>query len=138
MLSSMSSAMESGIENKITDALSRVPISTGDNLLGFQIDIDYGLLEYRDIFEDADVKETGEPRCALLATTNVKDETLTADYVAKMLEELWLKSLRYQHWEAHSIEKLKDQLVLRFVTTSGDTRNDLCVTGKIVVSGLQG
>lgn len=36
--------MESDIENEITEALSRVSISTGDNLLGFQIDMDYGLL----------------------------------------------------------------------------------------------
>ena len=33
--------MSNGIDSQITAALSRTPLSTGDNLDGFEIDVDY-------------------------------------------------------------------------------------------------
>ncbi len=132
----MAYAMEPSIEEKVSEALSRVPISTGDNLLGFRMDMDYILLASRDILCDVEVQETGDAKCLLIATARVIEPDLPADYVAKRLVEMWLGNLRYRGWEAHSIEKQNDCVILRFVTTSGYTPDDICVTGKIVVSGL--
>ena len=129
--------MTRDIEDRITECLRRTPASDGDNLLGFQLDLEKAFVSERDLFVEPQVRQTGDPRCALIGTCNIADPATAAEVVSKRLKELWLGHLTYEHSEAHSIETLPGRISLRFVTTSGETSDDLCVTGKIIVSGLQ-
>jgi hypothetical protein len=129
--------MAQDIEDEITGCLNRTPVSDGDNLLGFAIDLEMSLINDRDLFTEPSVRQTGDPRCALIGTCKLKDPSFPAGAVVKGLKEMWRTRLAYQHWEAHSIEILPQQISLRFVTTTGNTSSDLCVTGKIIVAGLQ-
>ena len=127
--------MTRDVEDEITDCLSRTPASDGDNLLGFQLDIEMSLVNDRDLFVEPRVRRTGDPRCALVATCELADPATAAEVVIRRLKEMWLGHLTYEHFEAHSIETLPGRVSLRFVTTSGETSGDLCVTGEIIVSG---
>jgi hypothetical protein len=114
-----------------------VPASGGDDLLGFEIDLEMALINDRDLFVDPSVRRTGDPRCALIGMCKPADPATPVDNIVKRLKEMWLENLTYQHWETHHVEMLPGQISLRFVTTTGDASIDLCVTGKIVVSGLR-
>jgi hypothetical protein len=129
--------MAKDIEDKITGCLNRTPISDGDNLLGFEIDLEMSLINDRDLFAGSSVRRTDDPRCALIGMCKVTDPSIPTGVVIKRLKEMWLTHLAYRHWEAHHIDVLPEQVSLRFVATTGDTSRDLCVTGKIIVAGLQ-
>jgi hypothetical protein len=124
------------IEDEITNCLRRTPISDGDNLLGFEIDL-LAIIENRNLFVAPSVRRTGDPRCILMATCELAEPPVPANIVLNTLKEMWLEHLAYRHAEAHSVEVSPEQISLRFVTTTGDTSGDICVTGKIIVSGLQ-
>lgn len=129
--------MARDIEDEITACLRRTPASTGDNLLGFQIDFDMALINEDDLFTDTSVRQTGDPRCALIGTCKLADPATPTEIVVKRLKEMWLAQMTYQHREMHLVEVSPEQISLRFVTTTGDTSSDICVTGKVIVSGLQ-
>ncbi|HEY0082197.1 MAG TPA: hypothetical protein VGB61_05350 [Pyrinomonadaceae bacterium] len=126
--------MTRDIEDRITECLSRTPASVGDNLLGFQLDLEMSLISDKDLFVEPRVRQTGDSRCALIGTCKLADSATAPEVVIKRLKELWLGHLTYEHLEAHSIEALPGRISLRFVTTSGETSDDLCVTGEIIVS----
>ena len=121
------------LENQIRQTIKRVPVSPVSNLIGFKMDID-AYLEQQAIFRQVRVKRTGDPACALLATCCVADQTVSGEDIAQVLERVWQHDLRYAHWEAHQITVAEMHVELRFITTSGESAHDLCVTGKIIVS----
>ena len=77
--------------------------NTGDNLLGFQIDMD-AYLEESDLFEWIDVKRTGNDNCMLAAKCKLKADIS----IARAREDvcrIWEGSLRYSNFAEHSLEE---------------------------------
>jgi hypothetical protein len=120
------------IDDAIRTTLAEVPASSGDNLLGFQIDMQAYLGGEALHLAQISVEQTGDPMNALRALGTIEGNASTS-IVADALERVWLEKLRYNHWERHDIEQTPDRLRMRFVTTSGQTRSDLCVTGEILL-----
>lgn len=121
------------IEQSIEEKLEEHFISSGDDLLGFLIDID-AYLEDTGIFRNVKVVRTGNPKRSLLATCELIPGSDKAQGVADILENVWLEELCYKHWENHVVQIHPDKVALFFITTSGDEPDALCVTGKIIVS----
>ena len=114
----------------ITEALARVPASTGDNLLGFQIDLDAYLSSDGVGMSNVEVTQSGDPRCALVATC-VAAPGLTAEDLSEVLVEVWLNKLSYNCWEVHEVIVSGREVRLCFVTVTGWAGGDICVTGEI-------
>jgi hypothetical protein len=118
--------MAGSIDQQIKRALSVGPVSTGDDLVGFQTDV-LAFLEMCELFDSVEVKITDDPRWILEASCVVMDDAASDDTVANTLERIWLDDLRYGAEEAHALESDREAVSLRFVTRSGI----LCVTGRI-------
>ncbi len=127
--------MPKTLEAAIHESLHLVPLSTGDNLLGFEIDLVQGL-ERSGQFTGVTIKRTDQRTCKLIATcTTTNSDTAT---VATSLQRIWKEQLCYEHFEAHDVQQATNSVILRFVTRSGDHAEDLCVTGEIIASGTFG
>ncbi len=110
---------------KLFKAYLKNGVSTGDNLLGFEIDIE-SYLEMSETFKGIRVSRTGDTNCLIVAKCKYASTT-TPDEVAKELEEIWMDSLRYQEFEKHVCKIQERTVVFYFCTTS----DHLGVTGKI-------
>jgi hypothetical protein len=118
------------IDQQIKRALSVGPVSSGDNLVGFQTDV-WHFLECCELFASVEVKITDDPHCVLEASCVVVDGAASDDTVASTLERIWLDYLRYGAEEAHALGSDREGVSLWFVTRSGPGASDLCVTGRI-------
>ncbi len=117
----------STFEDAITFALTHSTPSTGDNLLGFRIDLDYALVRR---FDNVRVTSSDNPRCLINAICRAPDHLADPALVESMLMRIWLEELRYESFEAHEIAHGYKQVSLGFVTQAG---KNLCVTGSITV-----
>ena len=102
--------------------------SSGDNLLGFVIDVET-YLEDSDNFFDVTVNSTKNVESLIVATCKYNDK-LSEDEVAKELKNLWEFDLRYTEFEKHEDIISEGKVVLHFCSTSGS----LGVTGKITAT----
>lgn len=102
--------------------------SSGDNLLGFVIDVE-AYLEDREVFTNIKVDSTQDIESLIVATCKY-NHPLTEKEVSKIFEEIWENDLRYQEFEKHSIEVSDGKVIFYFCTTSGA----LGVTGKITAN----
>jgi hypothetical protein len=124
--------MTVSLDHAITESLRLVPLSTADNLLGFEIDLDQAL-KREGAFTHVNVERSSDPRCKLITygtTAKTNFEELRA-----ILLYLWHDWLSYDHFEAHDLTRTANSIRFRFVTRSGDSADDLCVTGAIVITG---
>ena len=121
------------LEAEIKRTIRRVPVSSGGNLVGFKMDLE-PYLEKSGMFRNVHVQQTHDPLCVLVATCEGRNAALSADTIASVLRAVWLHDLRYAHWEAHYIAIEDTSITLRFITTSGNAADHLCVTGRIIVS----
>jgi hypothetical protein len=124
--------MPKSLDVAIHESLRLVPLSTGDNLLGFEIDLVQGL-QRSGQFTGVTIKRSNQPSCKLVAAcATVNSDTAS---VTTSLQRIWKEQLCYEHFEAHDVQQTSSSVILRFVTRSGDQAGDLCVTGKIIASG---
>ncbi len=120
------------IANAIEKFLSSARLSSGDNLLGFEMDVVAYLESEIVLFENVHAERTGNNRKAIVVTAEVRNSK--PDEVAAELEHIWVTKLRYRHWEQHVIAVNPTSVRLSFATTTGRSTSDLLVTGEIVVS----
>ncbi len=120
------------IEKTIDQKLQQHRISSGDNLLGFQMDVEAYLYD-SGMFEEVDVKRTDDPRCALHATCSTAQADLPDKAIEAEMERIWSERLRYGHWEEHELKSTQTGVSFRFITTTSDEASALCVTGRIEV-----
>ena len=110
-------------------ALRRHRARSGDDLTGFVEDVDHYLWQ-TDQFTSIDVRKTGNPHCAILATCRFSRDRSTEE-IGRLLETVWVNDLRYGRnvidGEWHEVSVDAGRVTLAFVTASG-----LCVTGEIV------
>jgi hypothetical protein len=117
------------IERVIQHVLSTVPISTGYNLDGFEIDTEEFLGRS---FPDPIIRRTKEPTCVIDARATVGTGLSSLQDVSHELTTVW-NAIAYSSFEASAIEWHRNATVLRFVTVISNEA--FCVTGRIVVSG---
>ena len=90
--------------------------NTGDNLLGFEIDMD-AFLEDSDLFEWIDIKQTGNDDCMLYAKCKLKTGISIAQ-ARKDVCRIWEDNLRYTEFAEHLLEDTSNGFVFHFVTTA--------------------
>ncbi len=103
-------------------------VSSGDNLLGFVMDIEIHL-ESSGIFENVKVASTEDLSCLINASCTYSNNH-SQNEIKNYFIELWENQLMYQEFEKHQCEIEGNKVVLSFCTTSGG----LGVTGKITAS----
>jgi len=90
--------------------------NSGDDLLGFQIDID-AYLEESDLFEWIDIKPTRDEDCMLAAKCSLK-EGISLSFARDKISDVWERFLRYTEYENHSLEEIPNGFIFHFVTTA--------------------
>lgn len=116
----------------ITDTLASTPTSTGSNLLGFNYDLFHALAQSH-YFSHITTQQTGHPKHLLQAVCTLRPRYRYKLDVGQVLTSIWQKEVSYAHFKAHTSRFDGTRLIFRFVTTSGVTTQDLCVTGTITV-----
>ena len=117
------------IERVIKQVLAAAPLSTGDNLLGFEIDF-AEFVGRR--FHDVSVRRTKDPAWVLDARAAPGKRISSLQDVSRRLQAVWA-AIAYPEFEASSCVWYREATVFRFVTAVSS--EGLCVTGRIVVSG---
>jgi hypothetical protein len=115
----------------IDQVLQAATVSSGDDLLGFQIDADVTMAE-DELLEASSVTESGDPRCRLLMSATLSEQAGTLAQVQRVLQRIWNQTA-YSHFSAASIDLGAEHAQLRFVTAAPGLK--LCVTGRISISG---
>jgi len=95
---------------------SSVP-SSGDNLLGMEIDFD-AYLDIDGVLDDVLLRATGDPASLLRGTARGR-AGIPLDRIAAELEWVWLFELRYRYLEAHFVHAIESAVTLDFVTQIG-------------------
>lgn len=103
-------------------------VSSGDNLLGFVMDIEIHL-ESSGVFENVKVESAEDLSCLINASCTFSKNHSQSE-VKNYFIELWENQLRYQDFEKHKCEIEGKKVVLYFCTTN----SGLGVTGKITAN----
>lgn len=122
-------------EHTVTDWLQSATPSTGDNLLGFDIDLFYALMKST-YFSHITTRRTGDPRAMIVATCRLKPKCRATITLPDDLIALWENDIGYRAAKAYDVQCDGKKLFLHFATLMGFAPTDLCVTGRIVVSGV--
>lgn len=109
--------------------ISKCEPSTGDNLLGFDIDLDYFLWELD--FKKSDHRMTKNKESLLEAKCKLKNNQ-KLETITKKIVEKFNDFLRYQYFAAYYLEKQGKGLVFHFITQIA--KNDFYVAGRIEIS----
>lgn len=119
------------IERTIQRVMESTAPSSGDDLLGFEIDADHFFGE-NEALVNATVSRTEDLSCMLELRGEVADHISSLQQLSGVLNEIW-QSLAYSHYESSSCEWYQEAMVFRFVTViSGD---DFYVSGRMIVGG---
>ena len=118
------------IEHIIRTVLAQTPPSSGDDLLGFQMDAEFEL--ENEVFSNSSVQRTGDPACLLHMEAELARDVGRVQQLHTAMWDLW-RVLRYPAFEASHVSFGSDAAVLRFITAVPEAR--LCVTGRLVVGG---
>lgn len=124
--------MTSQFEIAVADSLRNATPITGNNMRGFEDDLLH-VLSGSPYFSRVTTKHTGDQRTMFIATCTRKQPYQEPTSVEQELRALWQTQIAYHLFEAYEIQRDDRQVVLRFVTLSGQAQDDLCVTGSIQV-----
>jgi hypothetical protein len=116
----------------ITEALASTPASTGDNLLGYDYDLFHALYQSH-YFSHITTQRTSRQQSMLNAICKLRPRYRYKLDIVQALTSIWQKDVGYTHFRAHTSQHDGTRVIFRFVTTSGVTSQDLCVTGTITV-----
>jgi hypothetical protein len=72
----------------------------------------------------------------VVATCRLKPKYKYSLHIEETLLTLWQEQVAYRYFKAQHIRRDGQQITLRYVTLSGNTSADLCVTGTIIVSSI--
>ena len=103
--------------------------SNGDNLFGFEFDVNAYICDYEKCFYISR-ERTDNPNCMLILYCRFANN-FTSQQMADYLESKWLKYICYREFEKHYIEWVDDQLHFYYVT---GLTPELGVTGKIITT----
>lgn len=115
----------------ITESPNYFP-SSGDNLLGMEIDIAH-CLESSKTFNLVSLGRTNSSSCMFDIKLNISETVKEYHEIRSELRELW-EFIKYLYYEASSLVINSKSAELHFITIIG--KNQFYVTGKIVVEGI--
>ncbi len=121
------------IEETIKKVIVSLAPSSGDNLLGMDIDICH-YFNSSSKLKFGSITRSNDPTCMFVIDLEATENNESLTDVCSALITVWEK-VAYHYFAAHSINKFKTKSVLRFVTVIGD--KSFYVTGKAVISGKQ-
>lgn len=105
-------------------------ISTGDNLLGFEIDMNAHICCIGiDDVHFIEQERTDDKNCMLILRCRFPDE-YNYHQIADFIEDKWLNKLCYRAFEKHHFEQVGNELIFYYITRS----EGLGVTGKVIIS----
>ncbi|MCG8043912.1 MAG: hypothetical protein JAY72_21185 [Candidatus Thiodiazotropha endolucinida] len=119
------------IEETINTVVSSLFPSSGDNLLGMDIDICH-YFESNTKLKFISRRQTGDPGCMFVVHLEATEDAHDIADISSALEEVW-DNLAYSYFESRTIKKYKRKAVLRFVTVIDE--NSFYVTGNAIVTG---
>ena len=119
------------IERTIKLVVEGVPPSSGNDLVGFSIDVDH-FFSADELFDDVQVKQTDQPSELLRVRVKLVSRAIRMHEISASLCAIWSR-LGYPHFEASSVTRYREAVVMRFVTVMSGER--LAVTGTAIVSG---
>jgi hypothetical protein len=122
-------------ERIVTDWLQSATPSSGDNLLGFDLDLFYALMKST-YFSHITTRQTGDPRAMIVAICRLRPKCRATITLPDDLITLWENDIGYRAAKAYDVQYDGKKLFFRFATRMGFAPTDLCVTGSIVVSGV--
>jgi hypothetical protein len=88
--------------------------SSGDDLLGMQVDFDM-LLDRSEVLTDVQVHRGDDPTC-LISGTCKAGAGVSPSQVEAELRTLWVEHLRYRYSEAHIIRRTTGHVTLDAIT----------------------
>jgi hypothetical protein len=115
------------IDALIRDCVSRISLSSGDNLTGFLIDCEYAL-EEDDLFKIVRLETTDHPESLLNGVVEAPSVT-TIQEISQRLSGAWSR-FAYPEFQAVSVRRYTEAVVMRFITAVASS--SLGVTGTIV------
>ena len=115
----------------LVSVLRDYPLSGGDNLAGFLIDLDC-YSEKNPALSKVAIKETTDPENMILLSAEVAPSVSSLSDLQSALSMLWL-DIAYSDIQASAIMTYHDRCVLRFVTAIEPAV--LFVSGSFLVSG---
>ena len=119
------------IEKLISDIASRLPPSSGDDLLGFAMDVDVRFGE-EEGFEDVTTQRVANP-LELLRVKIVLSERMTSlQDVSQKASRAWMR-VAYDRFQASSVTWFREATEIRFVTIIGG--DHFFVSGRAIVTG---
>ena len=119
------------IERIIQQVMESTSPSSGDNLMGFEIDADH-FFGSNEAFVEAAVSRTEDLSCMLEMHGEIASHIVSLQQIGAVLNEIW-QNLAYAYCEASSCQWYKEAMIFRFVTViSGDA---FYVAGRMIVDG---
>jgi hypothetical protein len=115
----------------LEQAVSSLAQSTGDDLLGFQMDAD-AVLDGEEHLIDSSVTRTEDPRCRLVLEASLSPEAGSLQQLEDALWRIW-RGLAYGELQATSLRRGSERTELRFLTAVPGS--GLCVTGVLRIGG---
>ncbi len=117
----------------IDQLLQDLQPSSGDDLAGFEIDLDLCLSKLL-AFESFSIRRSGKPDCMLEVAAVLSNTISNMPALYTVLNDLW-NYCAYLPFQASSCHTYQQATIFEFVTAS-DTHS-LLVTGRIEISGTQ-
>lgn len=114
--------------------MDEYPPTSGDNLLGMVVDVDY-CLEESPLFSDFDVsteRDSDSIVSAICKVTYPGSDYVSDQAIIDELEQLWTGFVAYGHFEAHTIQVTGRDIVLDGITLP--TKRSYYATVRFVVS----
>ena len=102
-------------ERAFEQTLDSVRPSSGDDLLGMQIDFD-AYLEDSDLLIDVYVRSTNNPKELIQAHCKRANSSIRIEALEAEIERIWSEQLRYRHYERHTLSRGEDEVRLNGLT----------------------
>ena len=122
---------EDDFREEVVRVMSSGPPSTGDDLLGMEIDFNayLGDLDALDT-TSVSVRRTPRPDLLISAECSAASGASIAE-AAEAVGQAWREHLRYRFHEAHHLSLSNDEALFRFITQVGPAR--FYVTGQVTI-----
>ena len=120
------------IELTIKQIAEKIPPSSGANLSGFTLDLDYAFWKSKSIFHPYKISTTSNPLQLVVAKAQITNKVKDLQFVFETAEKIW-ESVIYRYFEASNYQLYREGAVLRFITVVSN--ESLFVSGLIILEG---
>jgi hypothetical protein len=120
------------IELIIKQIAKKIPPSSGKNLSGFTVDLDYAFGESKNVFYPYIISTTPNPHQLIVAKAQITNKVKDLQNVFETAEKIWT-AVAYRHFEASNYQLYREGAILRFISVISS--ESLFVSGLIILEG---